>query len=215
MRIIFLLIFCFVLSANAQSDFKFDYLLEYTNSLGEEKNYYINSKDDSYILCDASTQDILREDYSINFNISLQGKLRFLSVVPDVVDNNKEKVQVVENGVADTIINGKKCKKYVYRTNVIEGSIEDEKKPITYEMYIAEDPLNSVGIFNKNEALFPDSIKFDDLPKGLLVEMKNLENETFSAFSQLILKKVIKLDKVLEVPITNRQITKFLLDNQE
>lgn len=202
------------ITVNAQSDYQFDYTMEYTDNDGKLSEYYINTKDASYILLDSDYQQIIKEDFVINFNVSMKGETRITDVLPDQFENNPTKIEVVENGKTETVINGHKCKKYVYKTFVIKGEDIEQKVPITYEFYIMDDPLNTLANFNHNEALFPDSLKFDGFPKGTLVMFKNLESDDFSEYTHLTLSKVKKLEKPLKINITNQQVTKFLIKNQ-
>ncbi len=202
-------------TTNAQSDYKFDYLLEYTDTDSTDIDYYINSKDDNYLFADAIEQRIIKDDYVIDFNVSFQGETRIIAVSPDEFENNNTKVEVVENGKTEIIENGFKCKKYVYKTVVSDDEDNSKKLPITYVFYIMEDPLNTISTFNKNEVLFSENIKFNGLPKGTIVKMEVLENEHFANYVLLKLKKVSKLEKPLAINITNSGITQYLIKKQD
>lgn len=205
----------FAFSVQAQ-DYQFDYLLEYVNGSGDPVNYYINSKDKSYVLNDSEYQNIIREDYVISFNISLKGEKRITSVFADKFEDNPAKVEEIKWDHSIITENGFKCRKYIYKTLVVDGEGDEAvTRPITYEMYIMDDPLNTLATLNQNELLFPDNIKFEGLPKGTIVRFKNIEDDYFSEYDLLILKKITKLDKPVTMEIDNKQVMKFLLKNQD
>jgi len=208
------LIFITGVTVSAQSDYEFDYLLEYTNSYGISSDYYLNSKDDSYIFIDADLQQIILKDYFIDFNISLKGETRIFHVNNGPFEKNNSKVKVLENGKTEAIINGYKCKKYVYKLFVADVNHIGKQIPAFYEAYVMDDELNTIGYINDKEVLLPEGIQFNGLPKGTIVRLRLLEDHYFAEYTQLSLNKITKLEKPLKINITNQQATDFLLKNK-
>ncbi|WP_306354199.1 hypothetical protein [Flavobacterium sp. '19STA2R22 D10 B1'] len=211
---LFLVFLAFTATAQ-KSDFKFDYLLEYDSYDGSTLNYYINSKDASYILSDGAAQSLIKEGYQVTFNISIKGELRLTNVIPDPTTENTTKFVAGKTDNSIVTINGFKCKKYTYTTELIDDYDETIKHPITYEAYIMEDNSNSLTALNNSAMVIPDYIKYKNFPKGTLVEFKNVVDSYYVAQTNLSLKKITRLDQPIEIAITSNQITDYLIKNQK
>jgi hypothetical protein len=166
------------------------------------------------MLSDSNYKQIVTEKYIVFFAMPYSGKPWIYDIMPDKFANNPAKVEELESDNAEVVVNGYKCKKYLYKTTLTDADDETVTYPITYEYYITQDAVNSIPALNGTEMLFPDSIKFNGFPKGTVVKVSNIENDHYRAFTQLSLNKITKLDKPLVLEITNQQVTDFLLSNQ-
>jgi hypothetical protein len=195
-------------------DFQFDYLLEYEDGDGEVKNYYINSKNSAYILSDSNYKLIVNENFIVYYAAPYIGKPYIYDVLPDQVENNTFQVQELGGDKSEVVVNGFKCRKYIYKAQLTDDEDKSIKHPITYEYFITDNAVNSIAPLNRNEMLLPESMKFNNFPKGTVVKVQNINDDYYKAFVQLNLKKIIKLDKTLVLDLTNDQITNYLLKNQ-
>lgn len=211
-KILSLLLLAIGFNTYAQ-DFQFDHKLDYINAEGDKFSYYINSKDNGYVLRDSNYHQIITENYIIYFSVSFAGETNIYDILADEFDNNTAPVNLVSTG-NEEIVNGFKCKKYTFNTMVASSEDRTQTTPVTYVAYIAENVLNAAAIMDKNEVLFADSIVYGKFPKGNVVKFESLNNDFYDGYMSLRLEKVTKLEKPFIVNITNQQVTKYLINHQ-